>query len=393
MVALTKTVAVLGASYGGAHAARMLAHSLPQGWRVVVVDRNSHFNHLFALPRYSIVSGYEHKAFIPYTTTMFRAQEASVPSLFLHAQATALSPHSVTLSRAFPEHGIENVAQPLQFDYLLYALGSHLPASIDIWGPVADEVLMVPPTQGTKAEGIEWLKRFQKRLEHSPSVLVVGGGALGVQYAADIAEVFPSKRVTLLHSRAQLMPRFNKEMHEGVVSRLTALNVTTILGDRLDLSSVKAGKTVTAANGTVERVVRTQSGREVSADLVLLCTGQTPNTAIMAALLPEAIVPGGSEKGSIRVQRTMQVAVPSAQNDTDTPLAVPHPHLFAIGDAADAFGAINSARMAFAQAEVAVRNILKLIGQSEDEPAELERYVPDPPAIKISLGLVRHLSA
>ena len=60
------TVAVLGASYGGARAACLLAQSLPDGWRVVLVDRNSHMNHLYVLPRYAVLPGHEHKAFIPY---------------------------------------------------------------------------------------------------------------------------------------------------------------------------------------------------------------------------------------------------------------------------------------------------------------------------------------
>jgi chemotaxis response regulator CheB len=40
----TKTVVVLGASYGGARAGRVLSQGLPEGWRVVVIDRNSHMN-------------------------------------------------------------------------------------------------------------------------------------------------------------------------------------------------------------------------------------------------------------------------------------------------------------------------------------------------------------
>jgi NADH dehydrogenase FAD-containing subunit len=38
--ARTKTVAVLGASYGGIQAARTLAEGLPPGWRVLLIDRN-----------------------------------------------------------------------------------------------------------------------------------------------------------------------------------------------------------------------------------------------------------------------------------------------------------------------------------------------------------------
>lgn len=40
----SKTVVVLGASYGGARAARLLSLSLPHGWRLIVIDRNSHMN-------------------------------------------------------------------------------------------------------------------------------------------------------------------------------------------------------------------------------------------------------------------------------------------------------------------------------------------------------------
>lgn len=39
-----KTVLILGVSYGGGHAAKLLASQLPEGWRVVAIDRNSHMN-------------------------------------------------------------------------------------------------------------------------------------------------------------------------------------------------------------------------------------------------------------------------------------------------------------------------------------------------------------
>lgn len=32
----------------------------------MLVERNSHFTHLFAFPRYGVVPGLEHQAFIPY---------------------------------------------------------------------------------------------------------------------------------------------------------------------------------------------------------------------------------------------------------------------------------------------------------------------------------------
>jgi hypothetical protein len=40
----TKTVVVLGAAYAGRRCAQILSSTLPPDWRLVVVDRNTHFN-------------------------------------------------------------------------------------------------------------------------------------------------------------------------------------------------------------------------------------------------------------------------------------------------------------------------------------------------------------
>ncbi|KAI0656066.1 FAD/NAD-P-binding domain-containing protein [Cubamyces menziesii] len=449
-----KTVAVLGASYGGARAAHLLAQGLPQHWRVVLIERNSHMNHLYVLPRYAVLPGHEHKAFIPYNNVFLPPVLANAPSepspppkdisrhVMLHANVLSLREHELTLDKSFPEHGVSD--RILRFEYLVYAAGSHLPAPINLWGPVADEVDKdgaVDVVRGTKEGGVAWLKRFQKRVERASSVLVVGGGALGIQYATDIAEIYPGTQVTLLHSRHRLLPRFDEGMHTEILSTLSALNVCTILGDRLDLSSLSDKQT---ASG--ERVVRTQSGREIRAELVLLCTGQTPNTSLLSETFPNVVVPDGPNKGMARVRRTLQLAEPVDDLPQETePVPAPPPpapsasasapeaespavdtegegeleeeepeppveedphtrvvaeHIFAIGDAADAFGAVNAGHNAFFQGEVAARNIMKLIRRSEraegqdeqeekDEDLELDKYVPGEPAIKVSLGLTK----
>jgi NADH dehydrogenase FAD-containing subunit len=39
-----KTIVVLGAAYAGRRVAQTLSYFLPEGWTLVVIDRNSHFN-------------------------------------------------------------------------------------------------------------------------------------------------------------------------------------------------------------------------------------------------------------------------------------------------------------------------------------------------------------
>ncbi|RPD55220.1 iron uptake cluster protein [Lentinus tigrinus ALCF2SS1-6] len=418
----TKTVAVLGASYGGARAACILAQGLPEGWRVVLVDRNDHMNHLYVLPRFAVLPGHEHKAFIPYNNVFAPppAFDAPMPPLtaplkptpivndsrqvFLHASITSLSPHSVTLDRAFPEFGVADSDRTLHFDYLVYALGSHLPSPINLWGPIPGEDVekadVLDVSRGTKRGGVAWLKRFHKRVERASSVLVVGGGALGIQFATDIAEIYPTTKVTLLHSRTRLLPRFDEAMHSEIVSSLSSLNVCTILGDRLDLSSLASKET---RDG--ERVVRTQSGREISAELVLLCTGQTPNTALLRSVFPNSVHADGPNKGMASVRRTLQLAEPIPADElpddfaqlsiNDPKTRVAAEHVFAVGDAADAFGAVNAGHNAFFQGQLAAHNIIRMVkaserdasSESEPEDLTLEKYAPGLPSIKVSLGL------
>ena len=115
-------------------------------------------------------------------------------------------------------------------------------------------------------------------------------------------------------------------------------------------------------------------------------------------------------------------AVPETEeSEFETLPETPYGHIFAIGDAADAFGAIKAGHTAYWQAEVAARNIIRLarhhslsslpptvpspsactsdeqgaaqeaeisrMAQGQKAELELESYVPGPPAIKVSLGV------
>ncbi|ESK97088.1 amid-like nadh [Moniliophthora roreri MCA 2997] len=415
-----KTVAVLGASYGGNRAAQILAAGLPEGWRIVLVDRNTHFNHVYVLPRLAVLPGHEHKAFVPYTRVFWKnTPMRDSPHIRLHAHVLSVHPHHIILSKAFPEHGV--LTTKLEFDYLIYALGSHLPSPLNLWGSspgVVSTIIKNPDYKynGTKEDGINWLKRNQKVVEDAPSVLVVGGGALGIQFATDIAHVYPTKAVTLLHSRHRLMPKFDNELHLEVLKGLESIDVNVILGERLDLRSVNDEPV--KLNETGQRVVRTVKGREVAADLILLCTGQIPNTGLLKEMDESTVNPDDS---LAHVLRTMQlggnpeeelkaalekISLAEAEVLNKGPEALveegaelveeieeepveevetttPYPHIFAVGDAADAFGAIAAGHTAYWQGEVAARNVIRLI--KNEEP--LEHYHPGPPAIKVSLGL------
>ncbi|PPQ85979.1 hypothetical protein CVT25_001678 [Psilocybe cyanescens] len=413
----TKTIVVLGAAYGGARAAQILAAGVPEGWKVILIDRNSHANHVYVMPRYTVLPGHEYKAFIPYDK-VFLVDPPKSEHIRLHAQVISIRPHHIKLSRSFPELGFPT--DTITFDYAIYALGSHLPPPLNLWGPSSYKYLESPKSNetfdtevkytGLKAQACDWFKEKQKVIKDAPTVLVVGGGALGIQFATDIKSVYPEKEVTLLHSRSRLLPRFDEGMHDEISSSCEAMGINLILGERLDLGSIEKGEAKTNEAG--QKIVRTVTGRKIAADLLLLCTGQAPNTGLLKAMDPTTV---SDSTGLVHVLKTMQIYSPT-QNITGEessslvdaldklsvdaekalgPMATSYPHIFAIGDAADAFGAIPAGHNAYSQGELASRNIIRLIKASEsksdadavDEP--LEEYAPGLPAIKVSLGLTR----
>ncbi|KAJ3810034.1 hypothetical protein F5876DRAFT_42622 [Lentinula aff. lateritia] len=404
-----KTVVVLGGAYAGARTVQVLSKGLPEGWRIVLVDRNTGIlirssQDVYVFPRLAILPGHEHKGFIPFSRLLDPTRHQD---LCLHASVRSVHSSYVVLDKSFPERGVPT--PELRFDYLVYALGSRLPAPLDLWGSSPEsgrashkDAVVFKPYAGTKQEGISWLKTHQEVIKSSDSILVVGGGALGIQFATDISAIYPNKTITLLHSRHRLLPRFDEKMHTEIMDALLASNIQVILGERLDMQSILFADAI-KLNKLEQRVARTLQGREVAADLILLCTGQKPNTHFLSTMDPRCV---NAHDGLAHVLRTMQLDVILSTCSSPTELSTPYPNIFVAGDAADAFGAIPAGHTAYYQGEVAARNILRLIQRSEpplkteisqdegvlvteEEEERLEHYAPGLPAIKISLGLTK----
>jgi NADH dehydrogenase FAD-containing subunit len=223
----------------------------------------------------------------------------------------------------------------------------------------------------TKGAGMRFLQGQQDVIKRAKSILVVGGGALGIQYATDIADLYKDKKVTLVHSRDRLLPTFDVQVHEKAVERLKELGVNVILGDRMILPEghVFEGKELD------HRILKTEKGKEIESDLQLFCTGQKPNTGLVKNVLPNAL----SKDGYINVNKHMQVQAPGHRV----------PNIFAIGDCINGFGAIKAGHTAWYQAKIAANNIAKIAKAREngEKLEELDEYVPSKPMISVSLGL------
>lgn len=250
-------------------------------------------------------------------------------------------------------------SKQIPFDYVVLATGTRLskPAAMD-----SDE----------KLPSVEYLQKHQADVKKSKSILIVGGGAVGVQMATDLKEYYPEKDVTVVQSRPRVMPNFHPKLHDLVKKRFDELGVRLVTGSRVVIPPEGFPNDGTPFD------VKLTNGSTESTGFVILATGQTPNNQMVANLTPStpndpSVI--NPDNGFLRIRPTMQL------------LDQKYSNIFAVGDIADT-GAQKAARPGSAQAAVVAKNILSLI---EGKKAE-DTFVKGPGAIHLTLGMVSRLT-
>lgn len=214
----SRVVVVVGGSFAGSLVAQRLAHTLPSGYRVILIEKHSHFNYAFSFPRNSVLSGREHNAFITYDNIAAGAPDGIFQRVCDEAS-------DITETHV---HTVGGVSLP--YDYLVIATGAAQP----------------PPARlnaRIKEDAIEELRGFQQRVAIADRIAVIGAGAVGVELATEIKEEYPNKKVTLIHSRQQLLPRFGQKLHDHVILALQNQDIEVRLGERPSFPS-DAGQSV-----------------------------------------------------------------------------------------------------------------------------------------------------
>ncbi|KAI0010070.1 FAD/NAD(P)-binding domain-containing protein [Xylariaceae sp. FL0662B] len=313
----SRNIVIMGASIAGYTAARTLASSLLPGslYRVVVVEPHSHFHFTWVLPRFSVLPGHDHKAFIPYGPGLHRVGIRDGALRWVRDRVVDVGADSVRLAGG----------EELGFAFLVVASGAGYDA-----GGAGGAGLPSRVGADTKEEGMARLREMQGRIRSAEDLVVVGGGAAGVELAADAKGLFPEKRVSLVHSRDEVMHRFGPRLRRAAMEGLEGLGVEVITGERVVEEDRGRG------------VVVLRSGREVVCDYLVYCTGQKPSSELLRQLSPESI----AESGHIRVKPTLQI-----QDDL-------LPNVYACGDVAETHEANPNSRSAMRQALVAAYNVL-----------------------------------
>ena len=157
------------------------------------------------------------------------------------------------------------------------------------------------------------MKAYRARIKAAKNILVIGGGAVGIEIAGEIAATYPKsdgKKITLIHRGKQLMnDTYNDKFRKGLRTQLLDLGVNIHLGDALEGDynfEETHGQTLTTVGGE----------KFENVDLVIQATGGKVNTDLLKGLVPNLISSNG-----VKVKPTFQLEG--------------HDNIFALGDVAN----------------------------------------------------------
>ncbi|MBD3259771.1 hypothetical protein GF371_04035 [Candidatus Woesearchaeota archaeon] len=151
----------------------------------------------------------------------------------------------------------------IKYDKLLIATGA---------------VPKIPEIKGTELRGVKTCRTFIDALDimelakHSRHVVVVGGGILGIELADALTK--RNNKVTILEKEAKL--------GTGLMDPCTAIRVLEDLNRRrIDVRLRETVKELRGKEGHVSEV-RTTKGKIIKTNLVIFCTGSSPNTSFLS---------------------------------------------------------------------------------------------------------------
>ncbi len=219
----------------------------------------------------------------------------------------------------------------------------------------------------TPEERINNLIQLRQNVSKAKSVLIVGGGVVGVEMAAEIVTKYPKAEVHIVHAGERLLPyqapKVAKVAYNFLKNRKCKihLNATCEEQDGGYVLKAKGSNAVTwdskfAAGSSVIRP-----------DVVVQCTGGKPFTEYLPSKAK-------NDFGQAKVDEYLQV--------------VEMQGVYAIGDINDVKG-VKTGQGATAQTEYLFNNLLEIAKGSNKPKSEIKKFTPAVAAVIVSLGYWR----
>ncbi|XP_024378258.1 uncharacterized protein [Physcomitrium patens] len=315
-IIMKKKVVVVGGGVGGS----AVAKKLEQVADVTLIDPKEYFEVPYAQMRCIVEPSFAKRSIIKHSEYLKTAR-------VVQSAARGISGSEVITASG--DH--------VEFDYLVITTGTTYS------GP------------STRAELIKLYEDENTKLLAANSVLVIGGGPVGVELVAEILVDFPDKKVTLVHSGDRLLQFLGPKASQKTLNWLRSKNVEVSLNDRVEIQGMPGPQYVT------------KNGAHILAEYLKICVGKHVGSSWLRDSDLRQLI---DSDGRLKVDRHLRLEGKS--------------NIFAVGDIVNT-KEIKQGFLANKQAGVVADNIKRLI-QAPTQP-KLAEYEPlSTPFGIVSLG-------
>lgn len=164
-------VAVIGGGYGGV----TVAKGLDPLADVILIEQKDQFVHHAAALRAAVDTVWEHAIFMPYTNLLSHGQVVRGTVSAVHGTTVHVFGHD-----------------PIEADYVVFATGSTYPFPAK-YSSYRSSV--------AKAR----LEQLHENLSRARSVMIVGGGTVGIELTGELANAFPGLDITIVEASDQIL--------------------------------------------------------------------------------------------------------------------------------------------------------------------------------------------
>ncbi|KAF8918888.1 hypothetical protein CPB85DRAFT_1279205 [Mucidula mucida] len=229
-------VVVVGGGYGALAARRISAYLDSSKYNLILINPRPYRIHLIACAR-MVVSDRDEltkSAFAAYDHVFYNDK-----GTFVQATVTSINKSEKTGGSVTLDSG-----EKIPFHVLVIATGSKWSGPLDL--PNSADAIK------------EWLDNRRKEFHDAESIVIAGGGAVGVELAGEVKDLWPAKPVTIVQGTAKLLnDTYPDKFRNRLASSVTARGINIVYDDFID--QVPASETT---------AIKTRNGKTLEADLV-----------------------------------------------------------------------------------------------------------------------------
>eukprot|EP01119_Soliformovum_irregulare_P003047 TRINITY_DN1332_c0_g4_i2.p1 TRINITY_DN1332_c0_g4~~TRINITY_DN1332_c0_g4_i2.p1 ORF type:complete len:469 (-),score=179.84 TRINITY_DN1332_c0_g4_i2:93-1316(-) len=276
-----KRVVIIGGGYGGANVALRLEKS----FNVTLIDNKDYMIFTPAIVKLLLENDAEREQHLP--TVRLRHEDYLRYGTFKKGKVIEVTKDNNVLLES---------GESVPFDELVISSGSRYAAP---WKSL--EIQHIDALDNSRS-----LKEWADKIQHANRIIIIGGGPVGVELAAEISSRIPNKKVILFTSHDRLLHRRPEKASKGAEDVLKDSQVEIWFNKRVI---------------QVESVIKFSDDSDPmplhADDVVFNCMGIHPNAEFMKKNFSEVV----GNSGKVKVGLNLQV---ENQND-----------MWAIGDVAD----------------------------------------------------------